>query len=368
MSDMFSAVYFFPNKVDQIIKDVRVFFSRCKLQKEWESMQKAVVKLQKCLLQYMGHRLRAKVQFSAIKELKNSLKTNMDTIMVVMDHKQKILQMKYREGQVEYYGKSGMSMLGTMIISWTDDDKQAGFNFHFWDFILKGYTSQDNTQVAAVVQLIVKRVKECLPNVNKIIFQSDNATCFASQELIPYIYHLNIQSKEKKLPTISKWIFTEAQTGRGRLDTHFAYVNCIIKSYVQDGNNIVLEEHILKALSFNGGLAGTSAILVNCSDLEGPCVTKKFRSKKVKSRATHEIEWFEDKVHITENSGITQPEVVLRTKLEKHELLNLKVTTEEVFDSDKPALFVGKQKFIPDNLIGHEEIITSKAITIAQAL
>ena len=53
--------------------------------------------------------------------------------------------MKYQEGQVEYYGKSGISMLGTMIVFWTDDCKQVGFNYNFWDFVFKGYTSQDNT-------------------------------------------------------------------------------------------------------------------------------------------------------------------------------------------------------------------------------
>ena len=104
----------------------------------------------------MGHQLQAKVQFSAINNLENSLKTEHDTIMIVMDHKQIILQMKYWEGQVEYYGKSGMSMLGTMIISWTDDCKQAEFKYNFWDFVFKGYTSQDNTQVAAAIELIVK--------------------------------------------------------------------------------------------------------------------------------------------------------------------------------------------------------------------
>lgn len=35
-----------------------------------------------------------------------------------MDHKQKILQMKYCEGQVEYYGKNDISMLRTLMVQW----------------------------------------------------------------------------------------------------------------------------------------------------------------------------------------------------------------------------------------------------------
>ena len=90
---------------------------------------------------------------------------------------------------------------------------------------------------------------------------------FSSQELIPYIYNLNKESKQNRRPTISKWIYTEAQTGRGRLDTHFSYVNLIMKSFVEDGNDIVLEEHILRALSFRGGIAGTTGVLVDCDKL-----------------------------------------------------------------------------------------------------
>ena len=82
----------------------------------------------------------------------------------MMDHKQKILQMKYREGQVEYYGKKGMSMLGTMIVQWVTrtikvkedgvevQKEVGGFQYKFVDYIFKGYAGQDHTQVAAAIQ------------------------------------------------------------------------------------------------------------------------------------------------------------------------------------------------------------------------
>ena len=71
---------------------------------EINTMHGASVKLSDMLRHYMSHRLRAKVQFSAINKLKQWMKDDKTTrILVVMDHKQKILSMKYREGQVEYY-------------------------------------------------------------------------------------------------------------------------------------------------------------------------------------------------------------------------------------------------------------------------
>ena len=38
--------------------------------------------------------------------------------LIVVENEQKTSQMKYREGQVEYFGKIGMSMLGTMLDQW----------------------------------------------------------------------------------------------------------------------------------------------------------------------------------------------------------------------------------------------------------
>ena len=83
---------------------------------ELESMVRAIPKLTRAIAHYMSHRLRAKVQFEEIDQVKSALKKDPSTALIVMDHKQKILQMKYREGQVEYYGKKGMSMLGTMVV------------------------------------------------------------------------------------------------------------------------------------------------------------------------------------------------------------------------------------------------------------
>ena len=65
--------------------------------------------------------------------------------------------MKFREGQVEYYGKKGMSMLGTMIVQWSSE--KNGFVYRFENYAFKGYAGQDNVQVDAAIQEIVKEVK-----------------------------------------------------------------------------------------------------------------------------------------------------------------------------------------------------------------
>ena len=55
------------------------------------SMFAALPKLIYAVVYYMGHRLRAKVQFEEIERLKNELKQNPNRVLLVMDHKQKVL-------------------------------------------------------------------------------------------------------------------------------------------------------------------------------------------------------------------------------------------------------------------------------------
>ena len=64
--------------------------------------------------------------------------------------------------------------------------------------------------------------------------------------------------KTKKL---SRWIFTEAHTGKTILGTHYLFKNKNVQAYVEDENDIVIEYDIVKAISFNGGITGTTAVL-----------------------------------------------------------------------------------------------------------
>jgi hypothetical protein len=189
---------------------------------EIESMVRSIPTYHAIVIDYCSHQLRAKVQFWAIKEVKeNWLIDDPTRMLIVIDHKQKVLPMRYREGQVEYFGKKGMSLLGTMIVQANtggNNDDEPAVDYCFVDFVIKGYSAQDHVQVAATLRCILHRIAMVKPATKEITLQSDNASCFASQELIPFIYHGN---KTVNRPKVVCWLYTEAQTGRGRLDTHF---------------------------------------------------------------------------------------------------------------------------------------------------
>ena len=75
-----------------------------------------------------------------------------------------------------------MSLLGFMEIRWKVDGDVSEFEYSFVDYLIKGYSLQDNMQEESVIQLDVDTVKDVNPVAKNVIIQSDNASGFASQE------------------------------------------------------------------------------------------------------------------------------------------------------------------------------------------
>lgn len=73
-------------------------------------------------------------------------------------------------------------------------------------------------------------------------------------------------------PVILTSIFTEAQSGRERLDTRFSYVNFILKEFIEERSVIILDENIVHALSFCGGVAETKAVLLDTAYFPGAAI------------------------------------------------------------------------------------------------
>lgn len=144
-----SCFSFFQAKVQPFMKDVETSVVTSH-KTEATSMVTGIPKLAECVIHYASHRLRANVQFAATRSIYDSMKADPSIVLMLPDHKQKVLQMRYREGQVEYYGKKGMSLLGMMEVRWKVDGDDSGFEYSFVDYVVKGYTSQDHVQVAAV--------------------------------------------------------------------------------------------------------------------------------------------------------------------------------------------------------------------------
>ena len=73
-------------------------------------MMDSVPKLSYAVSCYDSQHLRANVQFSSIETIMQSMKKIPSIIYMVPDQKENVLHMRYQEGQVDCYGKIGMSL------------------------------------------------------------------------------------------------------------------------------------------------------------------------------------------------------------------------------------------------------------------
>lgn len=98
----------------------------------------------------------------------------------------------------------------------------------------------------------------------KNVIPSDNAICFAFQEQIPIIRHLNQEQIDAGRPSISAWTFKEAKTGWERLNFHLPNINALLKHYRESGYDILTTYDIVCALSYGDGISSTSNFVLDC--------------------------------------------------------------------------------------------------------
>ena len=58
-------------------------------------------------------------------------------------HNQKVLGMDFYEEKVEYFGKTGVSLIGSMEVQYeeiSNGSQSQGFSYSFFDYVIKGYS------------------------------------------------------------------------------------------------------------------------------------------------------------------------------------------------------------------------------------
>ena len=110
---------------------------------------------------------------------------------------------------------------------------------------------------------------------------------------------------------------------------------------MEDGNDILIEDDIVKATSFNVGIFGTSAVLVDSDDLFGKRALEKMDFKiNTESGETHEECWREYFGQGTKSSNFSDPEIIHQDKLLRYENNDLFVSVVSTFESAKIALWL----------------------------
>lgn len=321
-----------PRDIDNLVK------SLAQTDDEVQSLIDAVKCIEPALQRYAAHKVRSLHQAKQITVEAEKIKLNKSKTMLVIDHKKKVLPQRYREGQQEFFGKREMLLLGVAKFYLGDT--------HFSDYAIDGYSTQDNVQVFAAITLIREQIAVRYPDMEEIVLQSDNASCFASHEHVRNIHVLN----KKARPKITKWIYTESGAGKTSLDCHFLYANLQFEAYLQDGNIMGCEPNVFQALKYNDGILHSSAYLLNMRNIDSSGLPKEaFKAKKFSDRETHDVAWLPDEgsVHLRRFSGFPIVESIRGVKLDQFENPKLGVFMEMEHHSPKrsrPAVPTGKRK------------------------
>ena len=123
-----------------------------------------------------------------------------------------------------------MSLLGFMLVRRITKMINAkpieGLEYNFYDVVVDKYSSQDNDQVLSILDDIIDQIAKYFPDITELMLASDNASCLASHDNIPFIQHCNSNKPQVNVHT---WIYAEPCIGKYRLDIHFFYISLLLK-------------------------------------------------------------------------------------------------------------------------------------------
>ncbi|CAC5387035.1 unnamed protein product [Mytilus coruscus] len=203
------------------------------------------------ILSWKAHCFRTVHQDRAKTEVLRNLQDNQ--ALVVMDWAMKLLPIKHREAQSDFFGKKGISWhILSLIMSWDSSDLDVYTFVHILELGNQGWFS-----VAHIITDLLLQIFITQPNISELILKSDNAGCYHCVPLISYIHNLNLHGNIDI--KISQYKFSEAQSGKDICDAKTAHCKMHILRYTGEGHDVLTPEDMIAALNLNGGVKGVFA-------------------------------------------------------------------------------------------------------------
>ena len=138
------------------------------------------------------------------------------------DFSQKILPMHYREGQKEYFGKTGMS-LHVDVFFYESKNKDI-VKFIYFTAIER--RDQGLVNVILICDVVLEKFKQDVPSVNTLFCKSDNASCYHSNFAAEGLYHFHKQHGIKLL----RYDNNEPSKGKDQRDRESATTKTLLRN------------------------------------------------------------------------------------------------------------------------------------------
>lgn len=205
---------------------------------------------------WKAHLLRTFQQDQARQDTLNRLDDQ--TIMVINDWAMKLLPMRFRETQSQWFAKRGISWHFSAVVHKSNhpDCPVVSASEHTIHTYVVAIDSckQDWFSVSCILEEVLVCVKESHQSVCRAILRSDNAGCYHCSALLSTI---NSTSRRSGIEVI-RYDFSDPQSGKDLCDRKIAPCKQRLRHYVAENHNVESAKDIKKGLESPPGIAGTS--------------------------------------------------------------------------------------------------------------
>ena len=162
--------------------------------------------------------------------------------LVVMDWAMKVLQMKYRERQCDWYGKRGLSWHIPTVISFdaSSGSLQLKSHAHLFDSC-----QQDWFAVCSILENLLKAIKSENPAIESVYLRSDGAGCYHNNFLIAAVNDIG----ERDGVRILRYDYSEPQHSKDVCDRILRPMKASIRRCCNEGHDILSADDMRSALS-----------------------------------------------------------------------------------------------------------------------
>jgi hypothetical protein len=116
---------------------------------------------------------------------------------------------------------------------------------------------QDVNLVLTVLDITLERLRNMRPDIESVIFQSDNAKCYQGGVFAEAVNLICSKQKYR----LESFVHTETQDGKCSIDGHFAVGMRVVTTRINEGYNATTPEELADALVSNDGVRNTEVIL-----------------------------------------------------------------------------------------------------------
>jgi hypothetical protein len=168
-------------------------------------------------------------------------KLDSKSYLIIMDWAMKFLQLRFREKQSDWYGKRGLSWHVSSVVSRNEkrEANEVVSYVHLFD-----QCTQDCFAVTSIIENLLAHLKSENPQLQQVYLRSDEAGCYHSNFLIAAVKDIGLRVGV----TVAGYHFSEPQCGKDICDRILCPLKSSIRTYCNEGNNVLSASDMKKAL------------------------------------------------------------------------------------------------------------------------